>query len=435
MDPRSPRSKRGTLAGELVAGHELMHLLAVGGMGEVYLARHLKLGMVRAVKVIHADMREHESTRERFVREAQVLARLQHNSIVQIVEFGALENGFPFLAMEYIEGSNLERLVEGRPLPLAPTLVVLEQLASALAYAHSCGVVHRDLKPSNVLVRGGDVRQVKIIDFGLALILDSDMPRLTDEKQMIGSVAYMAPEQVERIPNVTGAVDIYALAGVAYRLLSGAPPFTYSSPVRLMTARVNEDPPLLSKRCPDIPPLLDVLLERCLCRDPAKRPTGAEVNAELERISRGTAVVTPAPVTEPPPPGARRIEVVVLEGRRDTEGRGLELATKIMSLIGEIVSFLSASDPELTSLLRLESRIAEQIVLLETELDGLADELTEKQREQKRELLRTLNAQQMPLQRRMVEVVERHRRHASGRILSLFDQIDRAVDELETLHS
>jgi serine/threonine protein kinase len=182
-------------------------------------------------------MREHEGTRERFVREAQVLARLQHNSIVQIVEFGALENGWPFLAMEYIEGSNLERLVEARPLPLSPTLVVLEQLASALAYAHDRGVVHRDLKPSNVLVRGGDVRQVKIIDFGLALVLDSDAPRLTDEKQMIGSVAYMAPEQVERERNVTGAADIYALAGLAYRLLSGAPPFTYSSPVRLMTAR------------------------------------------------------------------------------------------------------------------------------------------------------------------------------------------------------
>jgi serine/threonine protein kinase len=433
MDPRSPRSKRGTLAGELVAGHELMHLLAVGGMGEVYLARHLKLGMVRAVKVIHADMREHEGTRERFVREAQVLARLQHNSIVQIVEFGALENGWPFLAMEYIEGSNLERLVEARPLPLSPTLVVLEQLASAVAYAHDRGVVHRDLKPSNVLVRGGDVRQVKIIDFGLALVLDSDAPRLTDEKQMIGSVAYMAPEQVERERNVTGAADIYALAGLAYRLLSGAPPFTYSSPVRLMTARVSEDPPPLSKRCPDTPPMLDALLERCLCRDPAKRPSGAEVVAELERLSRGTAVVTPQPIVEPPPPGARRIEVVVLDRPRVPEGHGLVLASKIMALIGEIASFLSASDPELTSLLRLESRIAEQIAVLETDLDVLAGELTAKQHEQKRELLRTLNAQQLPLQRRMVEVVERHRRHAGGRIQTLFDEIDHALDELESL--
>src|SRR5512146_146420 len=103
-DSRSPRSKRGTLSGELVAGHELMHVLAVGGMGEVYLARHAKLGMLRAVKVIHADLRTDETTRERFVREAQVLARLQHNSIIQIVEYGSLANGWPFLAMEYVDG-------------------------------------------------------------------------------------------------------------------------------------------------------------------------------------------------------------------------------------------------------------------------------------------------------------------------------------------
>ncbi|HUS33691.1 MAG TPA: serine/threonine-protein kinase [Kofleriaceae bacterium] len=278
--------KSGTLAGEIVAGHELMHLLAVGGMGQVYLARHLRLGIIRAVKVIHAELLEQDRSRERFEREAHVLARLQHNSIVHIVEYGSLDNGMPFLAMEYIDGPTLERLVEDAPLPLPSALVVLSQLANAINYAHSCGVIHRDLKPSNVLVRGGDVRQLKIIDFGLAHVINSDAPRLTDEKQMIGSVTYMAPEQVERIREVTTAVDIYGLGGIAYRLISGSPPFKYSAPIRLMTARLSEEPEPLAARCPDIPAALDSLLTRCLAREPRQRPSGEELITELERLSR-----------------------------------------------------------------------------------------------------------------------------------------------------
>jgi serine/threonine protein kinase len=412
-----------------------VRLLAVGGMGEVYLARHTKLGMLRAIKVIHADLREQESVRERFSREAQVLARLQHNSIVQIVELGSLANGWPFLAMEYIEGPTLERLVEPAPLPLSIALVVLEQLANALAYAHSRGVIHRDLKPSNVLLRSGDVRQVKLIDFGLARLLDGDGKRLTDEKELIGSVAYMAPEQVDRDPNVTSAVDIYALAGMAYRLLSGFPPYKYSSPIRLMTARVTEEPPLLSTRCP-VPPALDELLMHCLAKDPAQRPRGDEVAAALERLSRGTPVISPEPAAEEPierDEGPHRIAGLILDRPRPVDAVQLAIATKIMALIGEIAAYLSQSDPELTTLLRLEVRIAEQLTALETELSMFATELDDGQRAQRRELVRTLNAQQLPLQRRMVEVVERHRRYANGHVKTLFDEIDAALDELERL--
>ncbi|HTL34483.1 MAG TPA: serine/threonine-protein kinase [Kofleriaceae bacterium] len=431
------RSKRGTLSGDLVAGHELLHVLAVGGMGEVYLARHGKLGMNRAVKVIHADLRNDATARERFNREAQVLARLQHNSIVQIVDYGSVPNGWPFLVMEYIEGPTLERVVEKAPLSLANTLVVLEQLANAVHYAHSAGVIHRDIKPSNILLRGGDVRQAKIIDFGLALIANSDQARLTDEKQMLGSVAYMAPEQVDRVRDVTGAVDIYALAGITYRLLSGSPPFSYASPLRLMTARVTEDPPPLSKRCPDIPAALDSLLLRCLARDPAKRPESGEVVAQIEQLARGTAVVSPAAATQGPSPptdgGVHRIAGLLLDQPRPADPIELALATKIMAMVAQIVSALSISDPELTSLLRLEVRIAEQIEAIETELGMFGHELDTAQHEQRFELIRTLHAQQLPLQRRMVEVVERHRRHATGPVASLFEDIDHALFELESL--
>src|SRR5262245_42791206 len=211
-EPPSTRSKRGTLAGEIVAGHELQRVIAAGGMGEVYLARHLALGMNRAVKVIRTDLRTHERSRERFSREAQVLARLHHNSIVQIIEFGEMANGWPFLALEFIDGPNLDQIVAPAPLSLSSTLVVLEQLAVALQYAHSLGVIHRDLKPANVVARAGDLRQLKIIDFGLARLIDEDAAkRLTADGQPIGSPAYMAPEQVEGEREVTAAIDVYAL--------------------------------------------------------------------------------------------------------------------------------------------------------------------------------------------------------------------------------
>lgn len=446
-EPPSSRAKRDSLAGEVVAGHELLRVLAVGGMGEVYLARHLALGMVRAVKVIRADLRGRDRSRERFEREAKVLARLQHNSIVQIIEFGALANGWPFLAMEYIDGPNLDQVVDNGPLPLPRALVVLEQLAVALHYAHSLGVIHRDLKPANVLVRSGDLRQVKIIDFGLARLIDEDTAmRLTVDGQMIGSPAYMAPEQVDGERDVTAAVDIYALAGIAYTLLSGRPPFESRTSMELMAAHVKTAPPRLAERCPDLPDMLDSLLHACLAKDPAGRPRGDELASQLGRLTRGIELGARdalwAPRDEVVPPSAERtsprnIAALVLDAPPpvDAGGVGLSLATKIMAMIVEIASHLSSSDPALTALIRLEAGIREQLMNVEREHAAVAAKVAPKQREVFVEQVRTLRAQQMPLQRRMVEVVEGHRRYAAGPIKSLFDQIDRALDELEKLRT
>jgi serine/threonine protein kinase len=457
-DPPSSRSKRDSLAGEIVAGHQLVHVLAAGGMGEVYLARHLALGMVRAVKVIRADLRERDRSRERFAREAQVLARLQHNSIVQIIEFGSLANGWPFLAMEYIDGPNLDQVVDRAPLPLPHALVVLEQLVLALHYAHSLGVIHRDLKPSNVLVRSGDLRQAKIIDFGLARLIDEDTAkRLTADGQMIGSPAYMAPEQVDGERDVTAAVDIYALAGIAYTLLSGRPPFVSRTSMDLMNAHVKTAPPRLAERCSDIPDFLDSLLYACLAKDPAHRPRGDELASHLGRLARGIelgardgAAAPRAEVIAPPAAettSPRNVAALVLDAPppADAGGVGLSLVTKIMAMIGEIASYLSSSDPALTSLIRLEAGIREQLGNVERERAAIAAKLElagprppstlAKQRDAFVEQARTLRAQQIPLQRRMVEVVEGHRRYATGPIKSLFDRIDSSLDELEKLRT
>ena len=285
-DPSSSRSRRGTLAGEIVAGHELLRVVAIGGMGEVYLAQHLTLGMKRAIKVLRTDLRSRDNSRERFEREAQVLARLQHNSIVQIVDYGALPNGWPFLAMEYIDGPSLDELVEAGSMSLPATLIVLEQLAAALRYAHSHGVIHRDLKPSNVLVRSRDIRQVKIIDFGLARLIGADK-RLTADGQMIGSPAYMAPEQVEGEREVTDAVDVYALAGIAYTLLSGRPPFSQESIAALFYAVQTLEPPPIRELRPEVPGALEAVIGRLLQKQRDRRyPDAAAV---LEALEAGVA--------------------------------------------------------------------------------------------------------------------------------------------------
>jgi serine/threonine protein kinase len=456
----------GTLVGEIVPGHDPFRLLAVGGMGEVYLARHQALGVVRAIKVIRADLRGRDKSLQRFTREAQVLARLQHNSIVQIIEFGSLANGSPFLAMEYIEGPSLDDLVENGPLPITNALVVLEQMAHALHHAHSNNVIHRDLKPANILVRSGDVRQVKIIDFGLARVIDGAGERLTGDRQLIGAPAYMAPEQAEGTSDPTSAVDIYSLASIGYLLVSGTPPFVHKKAVRLMAAHVQDVPPRLSERCPEIPAFLDELLFRCLAKDPADRPTAAEVAAQLGQHLRETLPesqtlsIRPdiAPrasetterggvelVASPWGGGsvAREISAQCFDHPlpRDPDGRGVVLATTIMSLVEEIATYLSKSDPELTSLLRSEARIYEQLASYERELAGVSARLEETpgvaeletQRDGLREHMRTLEAQQLPLQRRMVQIVATYQWYATGAMKALFRQMELALQELERL--
>ena len=286
-------ARRETLHGRLVDGHELVRMLASGGMGDVYLARHAKLGVHRAIKVICANQRIDPKAVARFEREARVLARLQHNSIVQIVEVGHLDEGWPYLLMEYVDGPSLDQLLEVRgQMRLPDALAVLEQIANALAFAHAANVIHRDLKPANVLLRNGELRQVKIIDFGLAHIIDDDTVRsvrLTEKGQIVGSPLFMAPEQAQGVLDITPAVDVYALAAVGYLLITGDPPFPIKKPIELMHAHTTKTPPRLSERHADLPPMLDDLLFACLSKEPHQRPTAAKLANHLARLERAAA--------------------------------------------------------------------------------------------------------------------------------------------------
>jgi serine/threonine protein kinase len=443
------RARRGTLAGQQVAGHELVRVLAAGGMGEVYLARHLGLDMLRAIKVIHNNLRAQDDAQARFAREAQVLARLSHNSIVQIIDFGALPNGWPYLAMEYIDGPNLDQVIDtSGPMEIPRALGVLDQIASALHYAHQQNVVHRDLKPGNVLVRGGDLRQVKVIDFGLAYQRDGQM-RLTVEGQMVGSPLYMAPEQGEGALDVTAAVDVYALAGVAYTLISGKPPFHGMSLLELIGAHGHDTPPRLSSRCPELPRFLDDLLFACLEKSPAARPQIDELAGHLARLARTvepapTPAITSRPLAKPAAidldatvaaaPASKSGIVRLLDHPPADDGSGVApaLVNQVFAIIGELAVSLASRDGELGRLHAESERARAEQTELEMEM-ALLEASTEQLPSAQRAALVTLDERITGLLRQMIVRVESQRGRADGAALQLFAEIDQALAELHAL--
>lgn len=455
---RSARARRGTLAGQHVAGHELVRVLASGGMGEVYLARHLTLDMLRAIKVIHNNLREHEDAQIRFAREAQVLARLSHNSIVQIIDFGALSNGWPYLAMEYIDGPNLEQVVESSgPMALSLAILVLEQIASALHYAHEQNVIHRDLKPANVLVRGGDPRQVKVIDFGLAYTHDDGQLRLTAEGQMVGSPLYMAPEQGAGSVDVTAAVDVYALGGVAYTLLSGKPPFHGMSMLQLLSSHADESPPRLGSRCPELPRFLDELLYACLAKDPSARPHIDELVGHLARLARTTEPGPPVPAISAPsqvtamgatmaaPRGSESAIARLIDRPPPDDGSGVApaLVNQMFAIIGDLAVNLSSEDRELSVLHAESERARSDLTELEMEMalidatlehapSGPRAALIDDQRKRAARV-RDLKERGSELLRQMIGRVEVQRGRGDGAAVQLFAEVDQVLEQLYAL--
>ena len=232
------------LIGHDVGGHEIVRALASGGMGDTFLAMHKALQTHRVIKIIRDDCHDKEAVESRFRREALAMGKLQHAGVAQIFDFGQLKNGWPWLSMEYIEGPNLEQHIERRgPLGLASGLRVLLQLAQVLEYTHKAGIIHRDIKPANIMLRDGDVSQVKVIDFGLVrMISQEQMTKLTRDHQIMGSPPYMSPEQAEGLLALSPAIDIYSLAGIGFFVLSGQPVFNGASILELLYAHTHVAP-------------------------------------------------------------------------------------------------------------------------------------------------------------------------------------------------
>jgi serine/threonine-protein kinase len=201
--------------------YRLVRLLGEGGMGAVYLGRHLKLGRDVAVKLLHAELAGNEEVVTRFYREAQTAAAIRHRNIIDVLDVGTAAWGDPYLVMEYLEGENLaDLLARSGPLDLATACGVLEPVLLALGAAHEIGVVHRDLKPENVFIshQKGEPPTVKLIDFGISRFVGgADKTRLTQTGSMLGTPAYMSPEQAR------GQTDVDHLTDVSYEVRAAFP--------------------------------------------------------------------------------------------------------------------------------------------------------------------------------------------------------------------
>jgi serine/threonine protein kinase len=236
-------------------------------MGAVYRATQLSLHRVVALKLLAPNLSDDPGFRARFEREGHVQAALDHEHIVPVYEAGQSEYGL-FLAMRLIAGPTLKRLILDDELDPRRSVRLLAQVAYALDTAHAAGLIHRDIKPQNILIGKGD--HAYLADFGL--IKAPEEARLTGTGQFIGTIDYVAPEQVQGDP-ATPASDCYALAGVLYECLTGEVPFPKPSEAATLHAHVMSSPPTVSERRPDLPPALDGVIAQGMAKDPWSRPS------------------------------------------------------------------------------------------------------------------------------------------------------------------
>jgi tRNA A-37 threonylcarbamoyl transferase component Bud32 len=287
------------LVGENLGPYRILEQIGLGGMATVYKAYHAAMDRYVAIKVLPQHLARDPSFRARFEREARIIARLEHRFILPVYDVGE-DEGVPYLVMRYTHSGDLSDLLSTQALTIAHAAWLISHVAEALAYAHRRGVIHRDVKPANVLLSGeGDVL---LTDFGIAKIYEETL-QLTGEGNMIGTPAYMAPEQLQGT-TVDARTDIYALGVVLYQALTGECPFVAETPLAVALMHIHN--PLRPPRQlnPNIPEALERIILRALAKNPADRFQTADELAETLRdalagLSRQTDVVA-APVAESP---------------------------------------------------------------------------------------------------------------------------------------
>jgi len=286
--------------GQRLGNYTLVQLLGRGGFADVYLAEHVYLKTQVAVKVLQTRLSTTEDM-DSFLREAQLIARLSHPHIIRVLDFG-LDDDIPFLVMDYAPGGTLRQYhLRGRPLPLALVISYIKQLADALQYAHEEKVIHRDLKPENMLF--GKRHEVLLSDFGIALIAQSS--RYQGTQEVAGTVAYMAPEQIQGKPRT--ASDQYALGIIAYEWISGDRPF-HGSFTEICTQHLFVPAPPLREKVPTLLPSVEYVITLALAKDPKQRFATVQAFAhalELAAQSPGSTVLTSQSDSSPVSPIAQ----------------------------------------------------------------------------------------------------------------------------------
>jgi serine/threonine protein kinase len=253
--------------GRVVAGYRIEERIGRGGMGLVYRAEHINLRRRAAIKIIAPELAETSGFRERFNREARIAAALQHPNIVTVYDAGE-EDGLLYLAMQYIEGSDLSSVLrsQGRLRPYR-AIDVCRQVAAALDAAHGMGLIHRDVKPANVLIEG---RTAFLTDFGLTKRIEGTQTNLTKAGDVVGTIHYVAPEQIEG-GRVDARTDIYSLGCLVYHCLTGELPFARDTDVAVIYAHLSEEPPRISSVRPELPGGLDAVIAKALEKAPERR--------------------------------------------------------------------------------------------------------------------------------------------------------------------
>lgn len=323
-------------AGETFAGYRVVRKLGSGGMGEVYLVEHPRLPRRDALKVLPAALSADQEYRERFIREADLAARLWHPHIVGVHDRGEFD-GLLWIAMDYVHGSDAGQLTRSQytaGMPVAQVMTILSAIADALDYAHGQGLLHRDVKPANILIATSptDQHRIALSDFGIAReIIDS--AGLTATNLTVGTVAYAAPEQLMGA-TLDGNADQYALAATAYHLLTGAPLYGNSNPAAVIGQHLTAPPPRLSTRRPELA-ALDSVLAKALSKAPADRfATCAEFATALVAASGSDA--TQATVLRPAT-GDATVDKHRTQHQR-TRKRPVAIATAMAVLAGAAVA-------------------------------------------------------------------------------------------------
>jgi serine/threonine-protein kinase len=311
------------LLGRTLAGrYRLISTLGEGGMSSVYLARHVLIDRLGAIKILRDELVRDPLQKERFLREARAVNRINHPGIVEISDYGETQiavgkdrrerRSVVYLVMEYVPGESLQRVLSRERLGVPRVLAIVAQVAAALARAHQTGVIHRDVKPDNVLLvprrDGGDL--AKLTDFGVARLGAPGRVGATD--QVFGTPGYLAPEYLLGGTGIDGRADLYSLGILAYEALTGALPFEGETPEALLSRPLVDEPTHIRVRRPDVPQPVADLIMRCLQRRPEDRPRDAF--ALLDELDAAAAAIGVRPFESLAPSGERRESMAPREG-------------------------------------------------------------------------------------------------------------------------
>lgn len=299
--------------GDILADkYRVERVLGAGGMGVVVQATHLELQEKVAVKFLHPEALESPEAAARFLREARVAVKIRSENVARVIDVGRLDNGAPYMVMEYLEGEDLAAQIQRGALPVATAADYVIQACAAMAEAHKAGVVHRDLKPANLFVvqRSDGSAVVKVLDFGISKLSVPDLSEagLTKTATMMGSPFYMSPEQMRSARDVDVRTDIWALGVILFELLTASNAFGGTSLPELVANIMTSSPRDLGKLRPEVPEELRAIVFRCLEKDPEKRfqtvadlaqalapYAGRDAQITVERLSRVAGV---APIAE-----------------------------------------------------------------------------------------------------------------------------------------